>query len=92
MWNKILSFNWTYAVLVVLGIRAVIEASLPQALIVACFSGLAAYNEYLKFKKPKDLSLDVKSQLDEMKATVAGLAMKNAAKPAQMEQQVRRFF
>lgn len=92
MLQKLKSIDWIYCCLLLLGARALIDASFPQALIVACFAGLKAYHDFLKTKEIKDLSKDVQVQLDEMKTVVSGLAMKNAAKPQHMEQQIRRFF
>lgn len=92
MYQKLLSINWMYLVLVLLGVRSVINASLAQALVVACFAGIKIYKDYLDSKQQKDIDSELKKELSDMKAIVGGLAMKNAAKPAQMEQQVRRFF
>lgn len=92
MLDKIKSIDWIYTVLLLLGIRALVEASFPQALIVICFAGLKAYKDFLASKEVPDLNAEVKKQLDEVKTTVAGLAMKSAVKPAQMEQEIRRFF
>ncbi len=92
MLQKLMKINWVFVVLILLGLRSLIDANFPQAVIIACLIGLQSFREYIAYKTPVPLSEDVQRQLDEMKTAVAGLSMRQAAKPAQMEQQIRRFF
>lgn len=92
MLEKLKQVNWILFVLIALGMRALVSADMAQALVVIAFSGLYGFKMHLDSKEVKDINSDVKTQLDEMKTAVAGLSMKNAAKPQQMQQEIRRFF
>lgn len=92
MYQKLTKVNWIFVCLILLGLRALIDANLSQALIVAVLGGLEAFRQFRDTQKHVALNDDVQRQLDEMKNAVAGLSMKSAVRPAQMEQEVRRFF
>lgn len=92
MLQKLKQVNWILLVLITLGLRSVYAADVAQALIVISFSSVYSLTMYLKTKEVKSLNDEVKNQLDEMKTVVGGLAMKNAVKPQQMHQEIKRFF
>lgn len=93
MLEKLKKVNWTLFVLIALGLRSVWAADMAQAIIVIAFSGIYSFKLYLNSLEVKSLDQDVKKQLEEVKTTVAGLAMKNAVKPQQMQQEInKRFF
>lgn len=92
MLEKLKKVNWILFVLIVLGLRSVYAADIAQAIIVMAFAGLYSFKMHLDKQDVKEIDKDVKLKLEEMQATVAGLAMKNAIKPQQMQQEIKRFF
>lgn len=93
MLQKLKNVDWVYFMLLLLGLRAVVEASFAQALIVVCFAGLRAYSEYLKTKEIKDLNAEVKKELQDMKLVISGISMKGAVKTSSTADSTpRRFF
>lgn len=93
MLEKLKQVNWVLFVLISLGLRSVWSADISQALVVTAFSGLYAFKMYLNSREIQSADKDVKKQIEEVQATVAGLAMKNAIKPQQMQQEInKRFF
>lgn len=92
MLEKLKKVNWILFVLIALGLRSVYAADIAQAVIVMAFAGMYSFKMYLDKQDVKEIDKDVKTKLEEMQATVAGLAMKNAVKPQQMQQEVKRFF
>jgi hypothetical protein len=93
MIEKLKQVNWVLFVLVVLGLRAVYSADMAQALVVIAFSAVYSFKTYMNSVASKPLETDVKNQLEEMKTTISGLAMKNAVKPQAMQQELaKRFF
>ena len=90
--NALSNTNYINVVLVLLGIRAIVDANLSQALIVACFSGIYSYSKYLDTKKAPNIAEDLRKEIGDIKNNMSSLMMKNAARPPEMEQQLKRFF
>lgn len=94
MFSSLSKVDWIYVALIVLGARALIDASLAQAIIVAVFGGLKAYSDYLKATKVKEeyknINEEVTKQLDHMKTVISGLSMKSAVN--QHHNETRRYF
>lgn len=90
--NALSSTNYINVVLVLLGIRAIIDANFAQALIVACFSGMYSYSKYLESKKIPNVPEEIKKEISDLRNNVSGLMLRNATKPQEMEQQIKRFF
>jgi len=80
-------------VLVIMGLRAlVIEPGFGYALSVLGFCCLVALDKYFKNTAKPDVSAEIKTELETLRNHVSGLMMRNAAKPAQMQQEIKRFF
>lgn len=92
MYDKLTKVNWIFVVLILLGLRTLADANFAQALVITALCGLVGWKDYLKSKEQPPLSEEVQRQLDEVKSTVGGLAMRSASRPAQMEESIKRFF
>lgn len=92
MWNKVKSLDWLVIILCLSGLKALVDANMAQATIVVSFCVLKGYKDYLERAQAKDINEETIEQLNEMRSVVSGIAMKNAAKPQQMREEVRRFF
>lgn len=93
MIEKLKQVNWILFVLITLGLRAIVSADMAQALVVIAFSAVYSFKMYMSSLVVKELDTDVKKQIEEMKTTISGLAMKNAVKPQAMKQELdKRFF
>lgn len=94
MLKKLQTLNWVNIVFILIGLKAIIQADVALALIAVCYSALIGFRDYLKTKEIKPLDEEVKKRLDEMQVAVAGISLKNASKPQNMEQELknRRFF
>lgn len=79
--DRIKQADWVFIALVALGLRSLYEASMSQAIVVACFSGLVAWSRYLATKQVKDLDKETREELERIKANVSSLSMKNTVKP-----------
>lgn len=90
MHEKLKQVNWIYVALILLGLRALIDANLSQALIVACLSGLQGFKEWQDTKKTIPLNDQVLKELEEMKNNVNGLAIRGVK--TAVAQEPRRFF
>jgi len=91
--EKLKKVNWILLVLITMGLRSVYSADLAQSLVIISFSSLYGFKLYLDQYKIQEIDKDVRKKLEEVQSTVAGLAMKNAAKPNQMQQEInKRFF
>lgn len=90
MIEKLTKVNWIFVALILLGLRALIDANFPQALIVACFCGLEGFRQWSEARKPLPLNDQVMKDLEEMKNNVTSLAMRNAKTAA--ENKPIRFF
>ena len=91
MYQKLTNVNWISFVLILLGLRALADANLSQALIVACLSGVISYRDHLKSKAKDPVNDDIKRQLDEMKSNLDSVSMRSI-KSAPSAQEPRRFF
>jgi hypothetical protein len=78
--ERVKQADWVLIALVALGLRSLYEASLGQAMVVACFSGLVAWSRYLSTKQVRDLDKETREELDKMKNNLSALAMKNTIK------------
>lgn len=92
MYQKLTNVNWIYVALILLGLRALSDANLSQALIVACLAGLQGYKEYLKTKTVDPINADIKRQLEEMKSNIDSVSMRAIKAPNPTNQEIRRFF
>lgn len=90
MHEKLAKVNWIYIALILLGLRALIDANLSQALIVACLSGLEGFHQWQEARKPVSLNDKVLAELEDMKNNVNGLAMRGVK--TAVAQEPRRFF
>lgn len=89
----LLSQNFVLITFILLGIRAmVIEPGIGFALTSMAFAGIVAFRAYLDNKAKPDISAEIKSELETLRTHVSGIMMKHAAKPAQMNQEIKRFF
>ena len=75
---------------VLLGLRALSDINLAQALVAVGFIALYAYSKFLDAKKQPDFAKEFKAQLEEMQNKVSSIVVKNAAKPISTEG--KRFF
>lgn len=82
--------NYIATVLLLLGIRAIVDANLAQALIVCCFSGLYGYMKYLESVKIPDANAEIKSELEKLRSNMSAIMIKSATKTE--EQPFRRMF
>lgn len=92
MLEKLKKLDVLLVLLLALGARSLIDSNIAQAMVVMAFCGLYGYTKFLRSKEVVPLNEEVQRQLEEMRSTVSGLAMKNASKPDQMKNEVRRFF
>jgi hypothetical protein len=77
-------------VAIALGIRALIDMSIAQALVALGFLGVLAYTKYLESKKQPDYVSMFKSELDDVKSKMSSLYVKQAVKTQNTEG--KRFF
>lgn len=90
--EKLKRINWVQLTLIALGMRCIYDANVAQALVIACFSGIYAYSKYLEMTKQQDIAADLRKEIDDVRTNVSSLMVRNAAKPEQMQQQIKRFF
>jgi hypothetical protein len=95
--NKIkeflLSRDVILAVLVIMGLRAVIvEPGIGYAISVLGYCALVGVDKYIKHTAKPDLNAELKAEVEALRNNVSGLMMKNASRPAQMQQEIKRFF
>lgn len=88
--EKIKSINWPLIVFILLGLRALLDASFAQAAVVLCFGTFVAVKQWLDSKKQKDVDAELRSELNALKNSVSGLVMKNTAK-RELPENVRFF-
>ena len=89
----LLSQNFVLITFILLGARAIaVEPGIGFALTVASFAGLLGFRQYLDSKVKPDLNATVLAELEQVKANMSGIMMKNASRPAQMQQEIKRFF
>lgn len=91
MYEKLTKVNWIYVCLILLGLRALVDANFPQALIVACLAGFEGFRQWSESRKPVTLNEEVLKKLENMENNVTGLAMRSA-KTAAAEVKPVRFF
>jgi len=82
--------NYIAIVLLLLGIRAIVDANLAQALIVCCFSALYGYMKYLDTTKVPDANAELKNEVEKLRSNMSAIMIKNATKAE--EQPFRRMF
>lgn len=82
--------NTVVVILALLGIRAIVDANMAQALIVACFSGVYALQLYLASIKKIDVQQNYIDDLNSLRNNVSALMIKNASRP-QEERPTRMF-
>jgi hypothetical protein len=93
MLNKIKSLDAILVVLILLGLRSIIDANVAQAIIVACFGALVAYNKYLKTKEQPDIRAEIMNELEKVQANVTSLSMRASMKtPGAQDATPKRFF
>lgn len=91
MLNKIKSLDTILIVLILLGLRSVVDANIAQAVIVACFGALVAYNKYLKTKEQPDIRAELMNEIEKIQSNVTSLSMRHTVKLPQQEAP-KRFF
>lgn len=77
--------------LVIAGFRAMIDFSYPQAIVFLAICGVHCYMKWLKSQEVLSVNDDIKNQIAEMKSSLSGVLMKQASKPQQMQQEIKRF-
>lgn len=87
-----ISSDVVLTLLILSGLRALVDFSFPQAIVFVCLSCVYGYTKWLKSQEVLSVNDDVKRQLEEMKSSLSGVLMKQATKPQQMQQEIRRFF
>lgn len=89
----LLSRNFVLITFVLLGVRAmVVEPGMGFAITATAFAGLIGYKMYLDSKITADVNADLKADLEVIRTQMSGLMMKNAARPAEMAREIKRFF
>lgn len=89
----LLSRDFILFTFIFMGARCLfIEPGIGFALTAVSFASLIGYDKYLAFKKAPDVNAELKAELENVKTHISGLMMRNAAKPAQMQQEIKRFF
>lgn len=91
MLNKIKSLDAILIVLILLGLRSVIDANIAQAAVVACFGALVAYNKYLKAKEQPDIRAELMNEIEKIQSNVTSLSMRHTIK-APAQEAPKRFF
>lgn len=90
--ERLKNLDWVLVTLILLGARSIIDANVAQSIVVACFSAVYGFKQWLGVKKEQSVSADIMKELDQMKTNVAGVMMKNSIKPQQMQENIKRFF
>lgn len=90
--DKIKNADWIMLAIIVLSARSLIDFSFPQALVVLALLGYKGWNKYMETKQEVKINDTVLEQISEMRSVVSGMAMKNAARPAEMQKELKRFF
>lgn len=78
--------------IVMSGLRAMVDFSYPQAIVFISLVSVHCYTKWLKTQEKISVNDEVKQQLEEMKSSLSGMLMSKAAKPQQMQQEIKRFF
>lgn len=92
--QMLLNKNYILLTLILLGLRSIVDASIGQALVIMCFAGLIGYQKYLDDKNQKNISEELKKELNDIKNSMSVLMLKNTTK-TQMNstpQEIKRFF
>lgn len=90
--DKIKNADWIMLAIIVLSARSLYDFSFAQAFVVIALLGYKAYQKYLETKQDVKITDTVLEQISEMRSVVSGMAMKNAARPADMQKELKRFF
>jgi hypothetical protein len=89
--DHIKKINVSLALICLISIRMLFaDASFPMAIFGISLTGLYAYSKYLDSKAIKPLDQQVKAELEQMRDTLSGIAVKNNLKPLPKENQ--RYF
>lgn len=80
--EHIKKINVSMVLLVVLSIRMLFsDASLAQSIFALGLVALFAYSKFLNSKKVKPLDEEIKEELNKMKNSISGLAVRSGLKP-----------
>jgi hypothetical protein len=85
-----LKLDYVLIVTILLGLRAVYEVSLAQAIVALGFLATYGYLQLIGLRKQPDINKEIKQQLEEMQNKMSSLYVKSAAKPLSSEG--KRFF
>ena len=91
--NFIFSINFILCVFVSLGMRIAVQgASIGDAFALLSVCGLLAFLKWVDLKKDINLEAKIQNQLNDIKASVGGLMMKNSVRPSTSDQTMKKFF
>lgn len=91
MLEKFKKLDWVYILLLVLGARAVVDASFAQAAFMLIICSFKGFQLWLDSKKEVPVSEELKRDLNEVKSALTGLSLKGT-KPQAPTIDSRRFF
>jgi hypothetical protein len=76
-------------VLILLALRSLFELNIAQSIVFVSFSAFVGYKKWLDNNQKPDIAEEIKQELDKVKNTVSGLAIKSTVKPTP---EGKRFF
>lgn len=89
----LLSRDFVLCTLVAMGIRAmIVEPGMGFACTALAFAALVGYDKYIAHNAKVDTNAEMQEKLDVLQNHVSGLMMKNATRPAQMNNELKRLF
>lgn len=86
--NFILSVDFTMLIFVLIGMRiAIVGATMGDAVAIAmvctCHAGNKAFNQWIDTKKQQPLNEQVTKDLEDIKASMSGIMLRNAVRPTE---------
>lgn len=92
MLEKLKKLDVILLLLVLLSLNSLREINISQSIVAIGLFSLMGYNRWLDHVKKPDVVQELKDELDNVKANMSGIMIKNASKPPQTQQDIRRFF
>ncbi len=89
----LLSVNFALLIFFTVGIRITIfGASIGDALVITALCGLQAFSSWIETKKQPNIEQKLIDELNDIKAKVSGVMLKNSIRPPSNDQGMKKFF
>jgi len=92
MLEKLKKLDITLALLVILSLNSIRDINIAQSIVALGIFSLVAYGRWLEHAKKPDVAAELRAELEHVKSNMSGLMIKNASKPQQTQQDIKRFF